>query len=881
MSTRPQTSDDPKTKKKSRKKSAKRQAGPAAEKRLSRNRKPENMSLEEWQTLLRRQHGREQDYRYKNVGDDPLFSEFRVTNPESGSVYKVAIRGAEPGNNFCACPDFATNNLGTCKHIEFVLAQLERKRGATAALRAGFQPSYSEVYLQYGAKRTVVFRPGTECPVEISRLAGKYFDAEGELQPTGFRKFDRFIAQAREFEHDLRCYDDVLNFIAEVRDTEIRGKRIGKAFAGGIRSKAFNDLLRVPLYNYQRQGALFAAKAGRCLIGDEMGLGKTIQAIAAAEIMAREYGVERVLIVCPTSLKHQWEREISRFTERSVHVISGALHQRHKQFTGDAFFTITNYDTVYRDLAAIEKMDPDLVILDEAQRIKNWKTRTAQTVKKIQSPYCIVLTGTPLENRLEELVSLVEYVDRYRLGPTYQFLNDHQIQDENGRVVGYQNLDGVGKTLEPILLRRQKSEVLSQLPQRLEKNFFVSMTPQQSEHHEENRVIVGRIIHKWRNYRYLSESDQRRLMIALQRMRMACDGTYLLDEETDFSVKPDELVILLEECLEDPKTKVVIFSQWLRMHELIVRRLEARGWGHVVFHGGVDSRKRKGLIDQFREDPECRIFLSTDAGGVGLNLQHANVVMNMDLPWNPAVLEQRIGRVHRLGQTQPVRVINFVAERSIEEGMLSILAFKQSLFSGILDGGQKEVFLGESRLNRFMKTVEAATETIPDAGPGSNANDQTDDNVDDSYDKKPARNAGDLNGDSSDSTETDQTDVTEVETDQSETDQTATGHETVVSANGDTEAVTPSSNGDASQTQTPADPLTGLLQNGMALLQQLSAASRTQPDGPRAKPTQKLLFDTGHDEKTGETYLKVPMPDPELLQQAVNAFSSLLQGLHR
>src|SRR5207302_312141 len=161
-------------------------------------------------------------------------------------------------------------------------------------------------------------------------------------------------------------------------------------------------------------------------------------------------------------------------------------------------------------------------------------------------------------------------------------------------------------------------------------------------------------------------------------------------------------------------TKVVVFSQWLRMHELLVRRIKQHGWGHVLFHGGVPGGKRKDLVDRFRDDPECRLFLSTDAGGLGLNLQHASMVMNMDLPWNPAVLEQRIGRVHRLGQRNVVRVVNFIAQGTIEEGMLGVLKFKKSLFSGVLDGGEKNVFLGGSRLTKFMETVEKVAAGIPE-----------------------------------------------------------------------------------------------------------------------------------------------------------------------
>src|SRR5262249_21432233 len=194
-------------------------------------------------------------------------------------------------------------------------------------------------------------------------------------------------------------------------------------------------------------------------------------------------------------------------------------------------------------------------------------------------------------------------------------------------------------------------------------------------------------------------------------MRMSCNSTYLLDQQTDHGVKADELAALFEQLFVTPEAKAVVFSQWTRTHDIVIRRLKARGIGYVSFHGGVPSDKRPELIRRFRDDPACRVFLSTDAGSMGLNLQHASTLVNMDLPWNPAVLEQRIARVHRLGQARPVQVINFVAKGSIEEGMLSVLAFKRSLSEGILDGGNGEISLGGSRLNRFLKDVESVTGT--------------------------------------------------------------------------------------------------------------------------------------------------------------------------
>lgn len=354
--------------------------------KLSRLHKPANPSLEEWQIQLRRQFGREQNYRLENVGNHPIFSAFHVSNPQSQNTYRVHIRGVQPGDNYCSCPDFATNTLGTCKHIEFTLAVLERKRGGVAALRAGFQPPYSEVYLHYGVRREVRFRPGSDCPVGLARLAARYFDLDGALRPEAFGRFEAFVSEANQYEHETRCHDDVLGFIAEVRDAERRRDCVAEAFPKGSRSAAFKNLLNVSLYDYQREGVLFAARAGRCLIGDEMGLGKTVQAIAVAEVMARLFSVERVLTVCPTSLKHQWEREIHRCSGRGVEVVNGLRGRREIHFVADTFFKITNYDTVHRDLNLIESWSPDLVILDEAQRIKNWNTRTARSVKKIAAP---------------------------------------------------------------------------------------------------------------------------------------------------------------------------------------------------------------------------------------------------------------------------------------------------------------------------------------------------------------------------------------------------------------------------------------------------------------------------------------------------------------
>ena len=258
---------------------------PAKPPKLSRTHAPADLSTLEWQRELRRQFGREQSFGLENTGGAPFFSEFLVSNPQSKSRYRVAIRGLRPGDNFCACPDYATNELGTCKHIEFVLAQLEKKRGAKTAFARGYQAPFSEIYLRNEGGRRVYFRAGTDCPDAVLKAAKALFDAaqDWRLAPERFAELDAFMAAACQSGHELRAYDDALDFIAGQRDAVRRTVALEQLFPLGVEDQRLKSLLKVPMYPYQAEGALFAVRAGRALIGDEMGLGKTIQAIAAAE----------------------------------------------------------------------------------------------------------------------------------------------------------------------------------------------------------------------------------------------------------------------------------------------------------------------------------------------------------------------------------------------------------------------------------------------------------------------------------------------------------------------------------------------------------------------------------------------------------------------
>ncbi len=788
--------------------------------------KPDDMGLEEWQRALRKQFGMQQRFILKNNGDHPVFSDFSVTNPETGKTYKVAIRGTNSGDNYCSCPDFSINNLGTCKHIEYALFTLMGKRGAKKAFRDAYIPPYSEIFLRHGLRREVKFRRGSSIPSEVLGLVNKYFDESGTLKDHQVLRFHEFLnSLPRNNGHEIRCYDDVLSYIAEHQDAAHRKKILESYLGKGAESPLFKNILKTKLYPYQREGALFAVKAGRCLIGDDMGLGKTIQALAAAEIMAKLFNIQKALIVSPTSLKYQWKSEIEKFTSRTVEVIEGLNHQRQQIYRKGSFYKLVNYELVFRDIDFIREWAPDLIILDEAQRIKNWKTRTAKYIKQLESPFAIVLTGTPIENRIEELHSIMEFIDRRRLGPLYRFVHNHRITDSGGKIIGYRDLQSVRASLKDVMIRRKKQEVLRQLPGRIDKNFFVPMTKEQWVIHDENYEIVVKLVAKWRKYRFLSEADHRRLQIALNFMRMAADNTYLVDKKTIHGPKIEELEELLREVVMEGDEKAVVFSQWLRMTELVEHILQRNKIGYVHLNGSIPSKKRKGLMSQFRDDPGCRVFLSTDAGGVGLNLQSGSVVINMDIPWNPAVLEQRIGRAHRLGQHKTVKVMNFISSASIEEKILDLLKFKRSLFAGALDqDGDDIVMLGESQMKKFMQSVEAVTETLQKSNPEMELQKQK-----------------------------------EEEQDIKAADEKERAFE----------------EGAAAVKDTGLESLNTLLMSGAQFLMDLGKVL-SQPETETSLTAGRIAAITGRDEVTGKPYLKVPLPDADVLNNILSALGQLV-----
>jgi hypothetical protein len=670
---------------------------------------------------LRRWRGRTEILTVKALeADHPYFGTFRAQSASGGS-YEVEIRSLSGLINSCGCIDYRVNRLGTCKHIEGTIAAMARGRARSFRAAKATGSSRVEVFLD----RRVSPVPTIIWPAEgvgrsfkpVREWLAPYLAADGTLTHDPER-IESLIAAWERAPGRIRtmlrvsCYFTswLDRFRRERRRVEARAAFEAELDAG----RETLDIVKHPLLPYQREGVLHLAFCERALLADEMGLGKTIQGIAACVLLAKLKQIERVLVVCPASLKAEWEEQIVRFCDRSTRLVFGSRAQRHAAYQDPAFFTIVNYEQVLGDAEEINgTLKPDVIVLDEAQRIKNWQTKTARRVKSLRSPYAFVLTGTPLENRIDELYSIVQYLDPEILGPLFRFNRDFYQLDERGRPIDYQNLADLRARLAPLLLRRRKSDVEAQLPGRTVKTYFVPMAEEQAARYEDYHYPARKLIAEAQR-RPLTQAEFERLQMLLACMRMVCDTPAILDPTCRISPKLEELEGILSDLLDEPDRKVIVFSEWERMLTM-VRELAGEMGVDAAWHtGSLPQQRRRAEINRFKHDPACRLFLSTDSGSVGLNLQVASAVINIDLPWNPAKLEQRIARAWRKNQMRSVSVINLVTEDSIEHNILHLLGRKQALADGVIDGAGDLATLkmpsgGRAALVERMQAIMAAS----------------------------------------------------------------------------------------------------------------------------------------------------------------------------
>jgi SNF2 family DNA or RNA helicase len=453
-------------------------------------------------------------------------------------------------------------------------------------------------------------------------------------------------------------------------DTVVLKERLLYLLQPSLESIFAGRQVRLPFapYPYQLDGIAFLMPRHSALLADEMGLGKTMQTILSLRLLFQAVLIRRALLVCPKPLVHNWARELRMWAEDLPFEIIGGDTQARRAgwLVSNCPLKLVNYELLTRDAALVaeESVRFDVVVLDEAQRIKNREAKTAQVVRSLNRERSWALTGTPVENRAEDLINIFAFVDPERIPPETPA---KQLPALTGDCI----------------LRRTTDEVLTDLPPKVVRDAYLELTPAQRESYklaETDGVVRLNSLGDTITVQHVFE--------LVMRLKQICN----FDPVTGESAKLEQMQADLAE-VADSGRKAIVFSQWVEPLETLARAL--RSLGPLLYHGRVPAWQRQAVLEQFRSDRRKHVLLmSYGTGGVGLNLQFANYVFLFDRWWNPAVEDQAIKRAHRIGQRERVFVTRFTIQDTIEGRIAAILERKRQMFNDLLEQNEPPAPLG-------------------------------------------------------------------------------------------------------------------------------------------------------------------------------------------
>lgn len=428
------------------------------------------------------------------------------------------------------------------------------------------------------------------------------------------------------------------------------------------------------------------------ILADEMGLGKTIQTIAF--LLSEEN--KKSLIVAPTSLIYNWKNEFSKFApSMKVCVLHGNKDERMALLNeADNYdVVLTTYGTLKNDEEKYNEMSFDYCILDEGQNIKNPLTQNTQSVKNIKAKNRFVLTGTPIENNLIELWSIFDFIMPGYLDSVNNF--KRKFINRNDSAIELQ------KYIKPFMLRRLKKDVLNELPEKIEKNYYVELSSQQKKIYA---AYVKDIKEKMEDPEF--KDDKITIFSYLTKLRQLClDPSVVLENYNGKNSKCEELMSILKDNIEE-NHKILVFSQFTSVLKNISEQMTKKKIQHFYLDGSTNASKRLELVNEFNKSDKIKVFLiSLKAGGTGLNLTSADIVIHFDPWWNPAVEEQATDRAHRIGQKNVVQVIKLISEGTIEEKIINMQEEKKKLINDVLDNNYTSENILKTLSNEELKEL--------------------------------------------------------------------------------------------------------------------------------------------------------------------------------
>lgn len=644
------------------------------------------------------------------------FGAYRVTSlSDAAAHWQVTVHGAQAIDCRCSCAGFAFSNRGACEHIDFVLEELLSQPEAAQVLRQGWHADYSEVLLRFGARRQLRWRQGRACPDALAEAAQALLDENGRLRAEAPGALSQLLNLAATLGHDLRVEEGVWPLLAHRRDAAQRVERLEQAYPQGLASPALHGLLKLPLPIYQLEAALFAVCAGRSLLADDLGLGLHAQALAAAELLMRHMGVERVLVLAETSALPRWQAEAQTLSPRGVQMLQAGVAP------SAAEIGIAPHTALTQDLTPLQAFAPELIIVDDAALLDE---QMLSQLKQLDQGLLLLLSGELLNQRPKALLPLVELLDRQRSGPYARFLSYHAKRDQEGRVQGFVALDALDQTLERLMFARSRADLVATLPPALLQLRKVSVNTQQQDAQAGLWQGLRRAVQRWQRSDYLSDAELLQITQQLQALRRVAISPQLLagavaassaDAADLPSPKLAAVVEVARELLGRAAARLVVFCQWDDALALAVAPLQAAGFKLLHLHDGQSLVQRQHQARRWRDDPSLQILLCSDAAAAGLDLHIDSAgegaaaglglgLINLELPWGEALLEQRLASVCR-EDSAGLPMIQLIAQPGLEQQMLLALDSLPELPPCSLDGDIARRLMHGEDLRAFMQAL--------------------------------------------------------------------------------------------------------------------------------------------------------------------------------
>jgi hypothetical protein len=540
------------------------------------------------------------------------------------------------------------------------------------AVAAPTGPAHSAIVLVDGDQRWLAWQPGHACPPALQQAAALRLDAQSHFAPDDDAALPLLLRMAADLDHPLQVDEAVWPQLAADRDARHRLAVLEAAYPEGPSSAGLSALLRSPLPVYQSEGALFAVVAGRALIADERGLGKSVQAIAAAALWQRHFGVRRILVLCAAAQRAVWQRAWRRFAgDTEPQLVDGGLHQRQSLWSTPAAVRILAPEALASDAAHLAQWAPDLIIVDEPQQLA---LRPADWAS-LQSPQALVLCGAPLADQPDLMGSIVGWLDTQRQGPLAA-LHELQAASEQGRALDESDIERLTAGLSRLMLQRQRTDLHDQLPPLVHSERLLALAPGQREAHELQLTQVRRWLAGWQQSGYLSDTDQWRLALALRSLRFAC---HRADPADPASALAESSVQALAGQLAD----------WAGTGALQVA---------VLCETPADREQLRERLDLH---PGLALLLPSDPMPATLD-----AVVQLGVPWRT-----RRSPAGARGQTLPGQQwLYLVAQDSLDGGLFDTLDARLDLPRTLVDGGRG--FLQGERLSDWLQAVLAAVQAI-------------------------------------------------------------------------------------------------------------------------------------------------------------------------